>query len=107
MLTTRSTCVFPREEDYPARFPIAAILPQTEDLYEPRPGTWSSDILSDWQSWRKKSSKFLEQIALLVAMAQQQAQVLDISRSQNEDPRLNIFEVLSLLAALVHFWLTI
>lgn len=93
MRTTRSACAFPSEKEYPARFPIAAILPQTIDLYEPMPGTWPSSILSDWQSSRRKSPKPLEQIAVLVAMAQYQAQVLDIRRFQIEDSRLDVFEV--------------
>ena len=102
MLTTGSACAFPDENDYPARFPIAAILPQIKDMYEPSPGTWPCAELDDWQSWRRKSSRSLEQIALLMAMAQHQAQVLSVSGSQNEDSRLNIFEVCLLPTAIVH-----
>ncbi len=101
MFTTKCACAFPNENDYPARFAIAAILPQTEDVYEPSPGIWTHADLSGWRNWRKKSSKSLEQIAVLVAMAQHQAQVVDLSACQSKDPRLDIFEVLSLHAAVI------
>jgi hypothetical protein len=93
MFTSTSVCTFPSESEYPARFPIAAILPYTEDLYEPLLKTWDSTVLGEWRSKRRQSSKSYEQIAVLVAMAQYQAQVLDIRRFQIKDSRLDVYEV--------------
>lgn len=90
MLTSGGACAFPSEDEYPARFPIAAILPQTMDMYEEK---CSFDVLNDYRRLRKQSSMSWEQIAVLVAMAQSQAQVLDIKRFEIDDPRLNVFEV--------------
>jgi hypothetical protein len=99
MHTAKSACAFPSVNEYradesPTPFPIAAILPQNIDLYEK--ATWSTDILKDYRSWRPKSSKPLEQIAVLVAMAQRQAEGFDTSRVQTKDSGLDIFEVLCL-----------
>ena len=93
MLTTRCAHAFPNEKEFPDRFPIATILPHTKDLYEQLLGTPSEDERKAWQDWRKKSSKSLEQIFVLVAMAQYQAKVLDTNRFDINDPKLDAFEV--------------
>lgn len=97
MHTFRSACAFPTENEYsededPARFPIAAVLPWTQDLYE-NPN-WDSSRLESYRSYRKESSRLWEQIVVLVAMALHQAKILDSKRFQIKDPRLDDFEVL-------------
>jgi hypothetical protein len=93
MHTIKSACAFPSESEYPARFPIAAILPYTIDVYEPLLDTWDSDLLKNLRNMREKASKSYEQIAVLVSMAQYQAKVLDIRRFKIKDSRLDVFEV--------------
>ena len=75
----------------PARFPLAAILPQNIDVYTPQPEVCSYETLCDYRTLRKQLSRLREQVAVLVAMAQSQAQVLDIRRFRNKDPRLHVF----------------
>lgn len=84
---------FPNETDFLLRFPIAAILPQIQDLYELSPEIWSLTELRHWQSWRRKSSKSLEQLGVLLAMAKDQAIAVYLSTYQRQDPRFNILEV--------------
>jgi hypothetical protein len=93
MLTTRCANAFPNEKEFPDRFPIATILPHIKDLYEQLLETPSEDERKAWQDWRKNSSKPLEQTAVLVAMAQYQAKVLDTNRFDKNDPKLDAFEV--------------
>lgn len=73
LLTTKCACAFPNEKEYPVRFPILAVLPQTKDLYEPEDEEMSLAMEKEWRSYRKDKSKSFEQIAVLVAMAQFQA----------------------------------
>ncbi len=93
LFTTRCACAFPNEKEFPDGFPIAAILPYTKDLYEDLLRMPSEDGLKDWQCGRKESPKSMEQIAVLVAMAQYQAKVLDVNRFDIKDPKLDTFEV--------------
>ena len=65
-------------------------------MYEPNHDRLTGEMLKNWHDWRKESSKTYEQIAVLVAMAQHQAEILDISRFDIKDPRLHTFEVFCL-----------
>lgn len=94
MFTSGCAQAFPDENEYPARFPIASILPHTKDLYEHLTGALYYSEEQIWENWRKTTSKSMEQVAVLLAMAQDQAHVLDTNRfDNNNDSRLHVFEV--------------
>ncbi len=80
--------------DHTERFPVAAIMP-TEDLYAPSPKKTLEARLKHGQA-REKSSKLAEQSAILLAMAQAQADVLYLDRfktDQRNDSRLQTLQV--------------
>jgi hypothetical protein len=93
--TSKCIHAFPSEDEYPNSFPIAAIMRRNEDLYEP-PGTIGLERLEKYWFQRKKASRKLEHSAVLLAMAQAQARVLDLNRfdpSLQSDPKLQNLQV--------------
>jgi hypothetical protein len=92
--TSKCIHAFP-SGDYTESFPIAAIMPANEDFYEP-PGTVGLERLEKYWSLRKQSSRPAEQAAILLAMTQAQARVLDLGRfdsKQHDDSRLQTLQV--------------
>lgn len=70
-------------------------MPMNEDFYEPA-GTIGLERLEKYWSLRKQSSRSVEQAAILLAMAQAQARVLDLDRfkaDQQDDSRLQTLQV--------------
>ena len=106
------------EGEYQHTFPIAAIVEMKEDFYEPS-GKIGLGRLEKYWALRKESSRSAEQSAILLAMAQAQARILDLSRfgpKLHRDSRLQTLQVgrqrliLSLLAnlsndSLLSLWL--
>lgn len=71
-------------------------MPATEDFYEP-PGTIGLAPLEKYWALRKESARSVEQAAVLLAMTQAQAAVLDLSISDpklHTDPRLQTLQVM-------------
>ena len=92
--TSKCVHAFPSEHEYPNRFPIAAIMRMNEDYYEP-PETIGLDRLEKYWSLRKKSSRSLESTAILLAMCQAQARILDLKRfdvALHRDPKLQMLQ---------------
>jgi hypothetical protein len=56
-------------------YPLAAILQETRDLYEPMPWVEGARAIGIWQRWRKKTYKPAEHLGILLAMAQKQEDV--------------------------------
>lgn len=83
--TSKCIHAFPSEAEYPYSFPIASIVQMNEDFYEPS-GTIGLESLEKYWALRKQSSRSVEQAAILLAMAQAQARVLDVDRF---DPKLH------------------
>lgn len=93
--TSRCIHAFPSEDEYPNSFPIASIVQLNEDFYEPS-GTIGLERLEKYWALRKQSSRSVEQAAILLAMAQAQARVLDLNRFNRKlhhDPKLQTLKV--------------
>ena len=84
--TAQSVSVFGRDtENNPARYPIAAVLPQSSDMYRPHPDSeLADDGGREWRTWRDEASKFVEQRLVLIAMAQYQADTLDVTHGRDD-----------------------
>ena len=88
------------ENEYPASFPLVAVLGRSQDYYKPRltPYVRFSDF-ERWQRKRKTDDRDVEEVALLIALAQKQAEVLKASRFAEDDvvsrsdERLHVFHV--------------
>lgn len=78
-------------------FPLAAILQETRDLYEPKPRVEGAGTVGIWQRWRKTTYKPAEHLGILLAMAQKQEDVYHASciRADNilDKFKLQEFEV--------------
>jgi hypothetical protein len=96
--TSKCVHAFPSEAEYSEykhSFPIAAIVQMHEDFYEP-PQTTGLERLEKYWSLRNQSSRSVEQAAILLAMAQAQARVLDLNRFKrgvHHDRRLQMLQV--------------
>ena len=67
----------------------------SEDFYEP-PGTIGLERLEKYWALRSQSARSVEQAAILLAMTQAQARVLDLNRFDpdlHDDPRLQTLQV--------------
>lgn len=88
------------ENEYPASFPLVAVLGRSRDYYKPRriPYVRFADI-ERWQSKRKTDNRDVDEVALLIALAQKQAEVLKASRfaeddiASRSDERLHVFHM--------------
>jgi hypothetical protein len=92
--TSKCIHAFPAEGEYPDSFPIAAVMPMNEDLYEP-PGTVALETQEKYWALRKQTSRSAEHTAVLLAMIQAQARVLDLSRfprRMRDDPKLQTLQ---------------
>jgi len=93
------------ENEYPASFPLVAVLGRSRDYYEPRltPYVRFSDF-ERWQRKRKTDDRDVEEVALLIALAQKQAEVLRASRFAEDDvvsrsdERLHVFHPVLMIA---------
>jgi hypothetical protein len=93
--TSKCIHAFPSEAEYPNSFPIVSIVQMHEDFYEPS-GTIGLERLEKYWALRKQSSRSAEQAAILLAMTQAQARVLDLNRfkpKSRDDPRLQTLQV--------------
>jgi len=93
--TSKTIHAFPSEREYPHSFPIASVVQLNDDFYEPS-GTIGLERLEKYWALRKGSSRNVEQAAILLAMAQAQARVLDLSRFDSklqDDPKLQTLQV--------------
>jgi hypothetical protein len=86
---------YPSEDEYPHSFPIASIVELNHDFYEP-PATVGLETHEKYWALRSQSSRPMEQAAILLAMAQAQANVLPLNRFQpdlHQDHKLQTLQV--------------
>jgi hypothetical protein len=70
-----SSYSFPQDEGLAIAFPVATILQEARDLYEPQPWVEGARAVGIWQKWCKKTYKPAEHLGILLAMAQMQEYV--------------------------------